>query len=140
VTSFQCDEQAVHLVGCTGSTRWRKRKPPRNDTVLHWMGTSLDCHFKLTAGRIPAQLKSCFVVQDAELGVQGLVALAQTFATGPIRQTAGMLIFEERHQPPMQPLQDGSYHHMSLLSIRTTNIIPISVIEGAVHRLRLMLR
>jgi len=23
VTSFQCDEQAVHMVRCTGSTRWR---------------------------------------------------------------------------------------------------------------------
>jgi len=28
VRSFQYDEQAVHMVRCTGSTRWRKHKPP----------------------------------------------------------------------------------------------------------------
>jgi len=44
VTSFQCDEQAVHIVRCTGSTRWRKHNPPRNDTVHLWMGTSPDSH------------------------------------------------------------------------------------------------
>jgi len=34
VPLFVCDEQAVHMVCRTGSTRWRKHKPPRNDTVL----------------------------------------------------------------------------------------------------------
>jgi len=34
VTSFQWDMQAVHKVHCTGSTWWRKRKPPRNDKVV----------------------------------------------------------------------------------------------------------
>jgi len=57
VTSFQCDEQAVHMVRCTGSTRWRKHKPPRNDTVLLWMGMSSDSHFQSTAGGIPVWLK-----------------------------------------------------------------------------------
>ena len=28
VTSCQCDEQGVHMVRCTGSTKWRKHKPP----------------------------------------------------------------------------------------------------------------
>jgi len=109
VTSFQCDEQAVHMVRCTGSTRWRKHKPQRNDKALLWMGTSLDSNFMATAGRIPARLKFLFVVEDAESSVKGLLALVQTFATGPIRQTAGIVIVEERHQPPIQPLQDGSY-------------------------------
>jgi len=34
VTSFQSNEQAVHMVRCTGSTRWRKHMLPRNDTAL----------------------------------------------------------------------------------------------------------
>jgi len=38
VTSCQCTEQAVHSVRCTGSIRSRKHQPPRNDTVLLWMG------------------------------------------------------------------------------------------------------
>ena len=137
VTSFQCDEQAVHMVRCTGSTRWRKHKPPRNDTVLLWMGTSPDSHFKSTAGRIPARLKCLFVVEDAESSVKGLLALVQTFATGPIRQTAGMVIVEERHQPPMQPLHDGSYRRKPLFGVGTTYIVPISAIQGAVHLLPL---
>jgi hypothetical protein len=114
VTSFQSDEQVVHMVFCTGSTRWRKHKPTRNDTVLLWMGTSPDSHFKLTAGCIPARLKCLFVVEDAEWSVKRLLALVQTFATGPIRQTGGMVIVEGRHQPPMQPLHDGSYSRKHL--------------------------
>jgi len=108
VTSFQCNEQAVHMVRCTGSTRWRKHKPPRNDTVLLWMGTSPDRHFKSTAGHIPVQFKCLFMVEDAELSVEGLFALVQTFATGLIRQTAGMVIVNKRHQPPMEPLHNES--------------------------------
>ena len=114
VTSFQCDEQAVHMVRCTGSTRWRKHKPPRNDKALLWMGTSLDSHFMATAGCIPTRLKCLFVVEDAESSVKRLLALVQTFETGPIRQTAGTMIVEKRHQPPMQPLQDGSYYRKPL--------------------------
>ena len=38
VLSFQCDEEAVPMARCTGSTRWRKHKPPRNDKVLLWRG------------------------------------------------------------------------------------------------------
>jgi len=92
VTSFQCDEQAVHMVRCTGSTRWRQHKPPRNDTVLLWMGTSPDSHFKLTTGGIPTRLKWLFVVEDAEPSITGLLRLVRTFATGPIRRAAGMVI------------------------------------------------
>jgi len=91
------------MVHCTGSTRGRKRKPPRHDTVLLCMGTSPDTHFKSTARHIPAHLKCLFIIEDAESSVEGLLALVQTFATGPIHQTAGMVIVEERHQPPMQP-------------------------------------
>jgi len=140
VTSFPCGKQGVHTVRCTGSTRWRKHKPPRNDTVLLWMGMSPDSHFKSTAGRISTRLKCLFVVEDAESSIKELLALVQTFATGPIRQTAGMVIVEERHQPPMQPLHDGSYHHKPLFGVRTTYIVPISLIQGAVHLLPLMLQ
>jgi len=133
VTSFQCDEQAVHMVHCTGSTRRRKHKQPTNDTVLLWMGTSPDSHFKSTAGCIAARLMCLFVVENAESSVKVLLALVQTFATGPIRQTAGIMIVKERHQPPMQPLHDGSYHRKLLFGVGTTYIVLISAIQGAVH-------
>jgi len=133
VTSFQCDEQAVHMVRCTGSTRRRKHKQPTNDTVLLWMGTSPDSHFKSTAGCIAARLKCLFVVENAESSVKVLLALVQTFATGPIRQTAGIMIVKERHQPPMQPLHDGSYHRKPLFGVGTTYIVLICAIQGAVH-------
>jgi len=135
--SFQCDEQAVDMVCCTGSTRWTMHMPPRNDTVLLWLGISLDSHFKSTVGCIPTWLKCLFVVEDAESTVKGLLALVKTFETGPIRHTAGMVIVKEWHQPPMQPLHDGSYRHMPLFAIGTTYIVPKSVIQGAVHLLPL---
>jgi len=138
VMSFQCNEEAVHMVRCTGSTRWRKHKPPRNDTVHLRIGRSPDSHFQSTAGLIPARLKCHFVVEDAESSVEELVALVQTFATGPIRQTAGMVIVEERHQPPMQPLHNGSYSCKPLFGVGTTYIVSISAIQGAVHLLPLM--
>ena len=93
VTFFHYDKPAVHMVHCTGSTRWRKHQPPRNDTVLLWMGTSSDSHIESTAGRISPRLKCLFVFGDAELSVKVLLALVLTFATGLIHQTAGMVIF-----------------------------------------------
>ena len=45
VPSFKCDEQAVHIVHCTGSTRCITHKPPRIDKVHLWMGRSPDSHF-----------------------------------------------------------------------------------------------
>jgi hypothetical protein len=137
VTSFQCHEQAVHLVRCTGSTRWRKHKPPRNDSVLLRMGTSPDRHYKSTAGCIPPQLNCFFVVEDAESSIQWRLGLVQTFATGPICQTAGMVIVEKLHQPPIQPLHNGSNCHKPLFGVRTTYIIPLCAIKGAVHHLSL---
>jgi hypothetical protein len=126
--SFQFDEQAVHIVGCTASTRWRKHKPPGNNTVLLWMGTSPDSHFKSTAGYIPTWSKCHFVAKDAESSVKWLVALLQMCATGLTRQTAGMVIAKKRHQPPMQPWHDESYHGKPHFSVGTAYIIPISVI------------
>jgi hypothetical protein len=101
------------------------------------MGTSPDSHFKSTASRIPAQLKCVIVLEDAESSVKGHFALVPTFATGLIRQTTGMVIVEERHQPPMQPVHDGSYSHKPLFVVGNTYIVPISVIQGAVHILPL---
>jgi len=83
-------------------------------------------------------LKCLFVVEDAKLRVKGLLAFVQTFATGQIHQTAGMVIVEERGQPLMQPLHNGSNHRKPLFSVGTTYFIPISIIQGAVHLLRLM--
>jgi len=74
-----------------------------------------------------------FVVKDAEFRVEGLLALVQTFATGPIRQTAGMVIVEEKYQPLMEPLGDGSHCQEPLLSVGMTYIVPISTTQGAVH-------
>jgi len=104
------------------------------------MGTSPDSHFKSTAARIPARLKCLFVVEDAESSIKELLALVQTFATGPIRQTAGMVIVEERHQPPMQPLPNGCCRREPLFGVGTTYIVPISAIQGAVHLLPLTLQ
>jgi len=92
LTSLQRDEQAVHMVRFTGSTRWRNYKPPRNDTVHLAIGMNLDAHFKLTTVCIPAWLKSLSVLDAAESSVKGLPALVQTIATAPIRQTARMVI------------------------------------------------
>jgi len=139
VTYFQWDEQAVHTVSCTGSTSWRKHKPPRNDTVLLWIGMCLDSHFKSTADCIPAWLSSHFVVEDAESSVKGLLAFVMMFATGPIGETAGMVIVKKRHSAPIQPLHDGSYHCKPPSGVRTTYIIHISKIHGAEHLLPLML-
>ena len=138
VTTFQWDVQAAYMVHCTGSTRWRNHQQPRNDTLLLWMGMSPDSHFKMTAGCIPAHIKCLFIVDDAKSSGTGLLVLVQTFATGLIRQTAGMVIVGERHQPPVQPLHDGSYPHWPIFSIGTTYIIPISAIQGAVHLVLLM--
>jgi hypothetical protein len=38
VASFQWDVEAVQIVRHTGSTRWRKHKPRRNDTVFSGWG------------------------------------------------------------------------------------------------------
>jgi len=140
VMSFQCDVQTVHMVRCTGSTRWRKHKPPRNDTLLLWRRMSLDSQFKSTVGCIPPQLKCLFIVEDADSSIEGLLGLVQTFAKGPICQTAGMVIVEERHQPPMQPSHDGSYLHKPLIGVGTTSIISICAIQGAVQLLPLTLQ
>jgi len=137
VTSFQCDEQAVHMVRCTASTWWRKHKQPGNDTVLLWMGTSLDSHFELTAGLSTSRLMCLFVVNDGESSVRGLLAVVLTFASGLIRQTAGVVMVDERHQPQMQRLHDGSYHCEPLFSVWTTHIVPIGAIQGAVPYLLL---
>jgi len=137
VTTLQCDEQAVHIVRCTGYTWWRQHKPPRNDRVQHWMATCSDSQFKATAGRIPTRLKSYFIVEAAESGVKGLLALVQTIATGPISSSAGMVIVEQRHQPLMQYLHKESHHGKPLPSVGTPYIISLSTIESAVHLLPL---
>jgi hypothetical protein len=72
--------------------------------MLLQMGRSPERHFKSTAGRIPTQLKSVLVVEDAESSITGHLSLVQMSATGLIHQTAGMVIVEKTHQPPMQPI------------------------------------
>jgi hypothetical protein len=91
-----------------------------------------------TAGVIPPRLKCLLVGENAAFSIRVLVAFIQMFAPGPIGQTAGMVILEERHQPLMQPLHDGSCHSNLLFGVRTTCIVSISAIQGAVHFLPLM--
>jgi len=96
------------MVSCTGSTRWRKHKPPINDTVLLCMGMSPKSHFKSTAGCIPTRLQCLVAVGNAELIFKVQLSLVQMFATGSIHQTAGMMIVEQRQKPPTELLHDGS--------------------------------
>jgi len=91
VTIFHCDKQAVYMVCCNVSTRRRKHKTPRNDTELLWMETSLDSHFKLTAGYIAAPLQCLFIIKDAKSNIEELHALVQTFATGLICHTTSIV-------------------------------------------------
>jgi len=135
--SFQCDEQAVHVVLCTVCSMWTKHKLPRNDTVHLCMGTSPDCHFWSTARCIPVGLKCPFVIEDAELSVTGLPAFVQRFVTGPIHQTAGMVDVEERYQPPMQSLHNGRYCGKPAFGVWTTYIVPFGRILIAGHLLLL---
>jgi len=133
VASFPCNEQVVHMVHCTVSTKSRMHKPPRNDTLLLWMGTSSDSRIKLTAGCIPAQLKCLFVVKNAESSIKRLLVMVETFGTGPKLQTATMVIVEERNQLLMQPLHDANYRRKPQFAVGTTYTIPISAIKGAVR-------
>jgi len=102
------------------------------------MGTSPDNLFMATAGLFPAPLKCLFVVQDAELSIKALLALDQTFSTGPMRQIAGVAIVVERHQPLMLPSHNEIYCCKPLFGVGTTYIITISAIQHAVHHLLLM--
>jgi len=126
------------MVHCTGSRRWRKHKPPRIDTVRHWMGMSPDNHFESTAWHITALLKCLFVVEGAESSIQSLVAFVQKFTTVLIHQAAGMVIVEERHQPPMTSLHDRGSHRKHRFGVGITDIIPLSTIQGGVHFLPLI--
>ena len=70
--------------------------------------------------------------------LKGFFPLVQTFATGPISETAGTVIAEERNPPLIQLLHDASYRCKYLFGVGTTYILLISVIPGAVHLLPLM--
>lgn len=56
VMTFECNEQAVQTVCCTGSTMWRKYNRRPNGTVFLMMGMSLTTHCQSTAGHITARL------------------------------------------------------------------------------------
>jgi hypothetical protein len=71
-----------------------------------WMGTSPDSNIESMAGGIPTLLLCLFIIEDAESSVKVIVPLVQMFATGPIRQPAGMVIVMERPRPPRQPVHD----------------------------------
>jgi hypothetical protein len=135
VMSFQCEKQALNMVRCTGATRWRIHKPPRNDTVLPWMGTSPNHHLTSTAGCIPARLSYLFLVEDADSSNQWLSTLIPMYATGPIFPTAAMVIAEEKHQPPMEPLHNRRNCRKPQCSVEPTYVVPICVILGAVYLL-----
>jgi len=87
------------------------------------MGTSPNSHFKSTAVHITVWSKWLFVIDDAKLSVQGLPAMIETFAPWRIHLTAGMVMVEGRHQPPMQRLNDGSNQRKPLFGVRTTDTV-----------------
>jgi len=60
------------------------------------------------------------------------------FATGQICHTAGMVIVEERHQPPIQPLHLGNYSWKLLFCVCTTFVVHLSTVQQHVHLLLLM--
>lgn len=93
-----------------------------------------------TAGHIPVQLNCHCIFEHAASNVTWLVALIETFALGSIYQSAGMVLVDERHQPPMQPLHDGSYHDIHLFAVRIIYFFSVSLIQGAVHLLPLWLQ
>jgi hypothetical protein len=72
-------------------------QPPRNDTVHLLIMTSLYSHYELNAGWIPTWVRCLFTVGDVESSVKGLPAFVQTFPTGLICPTAGMVIVEKKH-------------------------------------------
>jgi len=110
---FSVQQAAVYMVHCTWFTRWRKHKPPGQDTVHPWMGRSPDSDLKLTAWCISAWLKCLFIIVAAELIVPGILPFVQTLAAGSINHTTDMMIGKETHYPLMQPMHDGSYHQAS---------------------------
>jgi len=107
--------------------------PPRNDTVLLSMGTSLDSQFRSTARQIPVWLKCLLVLMDAELSVTGHLASVQTFGIAVTHQTAGMVNAEKRDQHPIDCLPDGHSHCKPLLVVGTTFIVLTRAKQGAVH-------
>jgi len=132
--TFQCNEYAFHMVCCNVSTRQRKDKPPRNDTVLLWMGTNLDSYFRSTAGCNPACFNCSFNIEHTESSAKQLLPLVQTFGTVHICHTAGIVIVDGTHQPSMQPLHDECYHRMVNFAVTTTYVIPFgaSVSNGSI--------
>lgn len=120
VTSFQCDVQAFHIVQWTRSTRGRKHKLTRIETVHLQIGTSLDSLCNASAEYSSVRFRSLLVAEDAELSLIGLIAMVRLFATGPIHQTAGMVIVEEKHQSLMEPSHDENSDHKHRFSIGTT--------------------
>jgi len=125
------------MVCCTGCTRWRKHKPPRNDIVLLSVGTSLERWWKSTAGCILTCCKFLFVAEEAETCIISLLALAKMFSTGLIHPTTGIVVVMERHQPPIQRWHSSNCYPKPRFSVRTTHIVPISVIQWAVQLLPL---
>jgi len=128
VMAPQCNQLAIHRAHCTGSTRWRQHLPPWSDTMLSSIGMSPDGHAQMNAGWLGLWLKCLFIIENAESSVKGHLALVKTFDTVPIHQTPGMVMVAERHQPPMELLQDGSNCCKDYCGIRTCYLVCISTI------------
>jgi hypothetical protein len=126
VTSDEFNEQAVHIVRCTGSERWRKRMLPRHDSVLLRVETSSNSNFLSNAGLIPTPLQCPFFIKDSELVVIGLLALVRSCPKGMICHATGMVMVGLMHPPLRQPLHNGCYCRNPCLCVRTTYIVPIS--------------
>jgi len=127
----------VPIVRYTRSIWGRQHEPPRNDTVLSCMRTSVDIHCMSTAGCIPTSLKCLFIALQAKSLVEVLLALDQAIATGPMHPTTGVVSAKNGHQPLVQPVHDERYSNIPVFCVGTIYLIPLSVIEGVLHRLPL---
>jgi hypothetical protein len=107
--------------------------PLTDERILQRMGTNPDSLIKFSAGSIDALLMCLSIVENTEQSLPGHLGFVQTFATGPISQTAGMVTVGESRHPPLQLKQYGSYHHKPYFSIEITCTVPTSTIKQDVQ-------
>jgi hypothetical protein len=131
VAHFQGDETEVHIVRCTGEEPARKYKPPRNDDVLLWPDQGVEGNFLSTCGRIPARLRSLFLVEGSHFDVQICLALVQTLVPGPVRQPSGMVtVSAKQHRGRADELNVRRRPHFA---VGATYVVPLKAIERAAH-------
>ncbi len=131
VAHFQSDDTEVHVVRCTGAEPSRIYKPPRNDDVLLWPDHGVEGNFLMTHGRIPARLRSLFLIEESHFDVQICMALVQTFVPSPIRQPSGMITVSAKQQ--VERADELNVRRRPHFAVGTTYVVPLKAIERAAH-------